>query len=208
MERFCLILALCGVLASTGVAQAADPCGCAPQRGKKPYRLTAKTETKYESYPASGGVLTPLAMLRWEKKYAAKANGTTVGRLTARLHDTPEDSLYTLEGYMWYVQKEIDCDYHIQIGPAGKTGKHRAVVEVTHENCSLQSVIDDTLRARGYTFGKEFPRGIPVTVTGLGFYDWQHGVKHPPSSTPPGSPLEKQEGTAWELHPVKSILFK
>lgn len=189
-------------------AQAADPCGCVPQRGKKPYRLEAKTETHFGAYAASAEVLTPLTLFRWEKKYAAKANGKTIGRLTARLHGTPEDSLYTIDGTMWYVKKEIDCDYHIQIGPASKMGKHRAVVEVTVENCTLQSVIDDTLRARGYKFGKEFPHGIPVRVSGLGFYDLQHGVKHPPAGTPSTSPLLKQEGTAWELHPVRSLVFR
>lgn len=206
--RLCWILVLTGILLPALRAQTSDPCGCIPQRGKKPYRLAAKTETNYDAFPASAIVLTPLAVHRWEKKYSAKANGNTVGRLTARLHGTPEDSLYTLEGYIWYVKKEIDCDYHVQIGPASKKGKRRAVVEVTHENCALQVIIDDTLRARGYSFGKEFPRGIRVAVTGLGFYDWQHGVKHPSAATAPGSPLVKQEGTAWELHPVRSILFK
>ena len=190
------------------LAQTPDPCGCTPKRGKKPYRVAAKTETGYGGFPVSGIVLTPLAIHRWEKKYAQKTSGGSIGRLTARLKATPEDSLYTLEGYMWFVRKEIDCDYHCQIGPAGKKGKRRAVVEISLENCTLQNAIDDTLKARGYDFGTEFPRGIPVTVRGLGFYDGQHGLKHPPANTPPDSPLRKQEGTAWELHPVRDLEFR
>jgi hypothetical protein len=190
------------------VLQLTDPCGCEPQHGSKPYRLDAKTETHFEAYPVSVVLLTPLAIHRWEKKYSAKANANSVDRLTPRLPASPEDSLYTLNGYMWYVRKEIDCDFHIQIGPAGKQGKKRAVVEVTHENCVLQKIIEDTLSARGYKFGKEFPHGIPVTVVGLGFYDYQHKLKKAPPNTPPNSPLRRQEGTAWELHPVRSIIFK
>ena len=183
-----------------------DPCGCTPQYGKKPYRLEAKSETQYQAYPVSTALLTPAALRRWEKKYQKKANGKSVDRLTPRLPNTPEDSLYTLKGYIWFVRKEIDCDFHVQIGPAGKKGK-RAVVEVTHDNCALQKAIEDTVTARGYKIGKEFPHGIPVTVIGLGFYDYQHKLKKPPPNTPANSPLRKQEGTAWELHPVRAIIF-
>ena len=195
------------VLILLTLLQPTDPCSCTPQHGKKPYRLEAKSETQYQAYPVSAVLLTPLAIHRWEKKYTKVANGKKVDRITPRLPNTPEDSLYTLKGYMWFVRREIDCDFHIQIGPAGKQGKKRAVVEVTHENCALQKVIEDTLTARGYQFGKEFPQGIPVTVVGLGFYDYQHRLKKAPPNTPANSPLRKQEGTAWELHPVRAITF-
>ena len=120
-------------------------------------------------------------------------NGNNVSWSTFRQKDTPEDSLYTLEGYMWYVRHEADCDFHIQIGPTSESSKGRAVVEVSIENCALQKKIQDTMAARGYSFGKEFKQGIPVTMVGIGFYDWQHQLKPAPKSAVKNSPLRKQE---------------
>lgn len=203
-----MLSSLCFFTLFPSLAEGADPCDCSPKRGAKPYRLAAKTETHFTSFAKSGVALTPSAVHGWEKKYFKKVNGNTVAKTTKRLTGTPEDSLYTLDGYMWYVAKEEDCDYHIQIGSKSKQSKKRAVVEVCIENCELQKVIKDTMDARGYAFGKEFAQGIPVTVVGLGFYDWQHKLKPPPKKAKPESPLRKQEGTAWELHPVESIRFK
>lgn len=141
----------------------------------------------------------------WQRKYA-KLMKKEVIPTTKRVKGTPEDSLYTLEGYLWYVKKEIDCDYHMQIGPKEKSGK-RTVIELTMDNCEMQRAILDTLKSRGYSAeGKQFKAGIRVTVVGLGFYDGQHATKKAQEGA--SSSLKKQEGTAWELHPVKAIVFR
>ncbi len=197
-----------GMTGTSLLAQNTDPCGCKPSIGKKPYRQAAKMETQFGNYAKSGHMLAPSDVHAWESLYKKTVNGNTVGRLTARIAGSPEDSLYVLKGYMWFVKHEVDCDFHIQIGTADKSAGGRAVVEVTHNNCQLQKKILDTLAARKDRLGIEFKQGIPVTVIGLGFYDWQHQLKPAPKSAGPDSPLRKQEGTAWELHPVEDIQFK
>ncbi len=141
----------------------------------------------------------------WQKTYA-KLMKREVIATTKRVKGTPEDSLYALEGYLWYVKKQIDCDFHMQIGPKEKSGK-RTVIEMTVDNCELQRAILDTLKSRGYSAeGKQFKEGIRVTVVGLGFYDGQHATKTAKKGA--SSSLKKQEGTAWELHPVKAVVFR
>jgi len=52
-------------------------------------------------------------------------------------------------------------------------------------------------------FGKpsiDLSTGIPCTVVGLGFYDGFHG--------PDQHGRIKTHGSAWELHPVKSLQFE
>jgi hypothetical protein len=47
---------------------------------------------------------------------------------------------------------------------------------------------------------KQFTKGIPCTIVGIGFYDAAHKPKHHG-----GIYTHK---TSWELHPVKSIKFE
>jgi hypothetical protein len=71
----------------------------------------------------------------------------------------------------------------------------------------MQQMILDTLKSRGFSAnGKEFDEGMPVSVIGLGFYDGQHGAKKAIEGASPW--MKKQAGTAWELHPVKTIVFR
>lgn len=69
-NSFKIIALIFTVLVAIGhdCALGSDPCNCKPQRGKKPYRLQAKTETKYDSFAESKVVLTPSTMRAWEKK--------------------------------------------------------------------------------------------------------------------------------------------
>jgi hypothetical protein len=191
-----------------------NPCDCQPIVGElHPYRLVAKWETDQAKYHRAKDALAPVSVHAWQDMYSKTVNKQTVSWNTPRLKGTPEDSLYTLQGWLWYVRKEGDCDYHIQVGKKNKRAKRRAVVEVTVKNCALQQALLDTLRARGYTLseinkGVELKRGILVSVVGLGFYDGEHGIKTPPKSVAGTSLLWKQEGTAWELHPVFEMNFE
>jgi len=179
---------------------------------KRPYRLNAKWDTSGGTYPRAARSLRPSTLHTWEARYSSKANGSTVAWNTDRLVGTPEESLYTMKGYLWFVKVEVDCDYHIQIGRKNKGAARRAVVELTTKQCTLQQILLDSLMIWGYTKsqlkkGIELESAVPVTVQGLGFYDWQHQLKEPDEDTDPNSPLWKQEGTAWELHPVISFTF-
>ncbi len=190
---------------SQALSQSKDPCACQPKVGKKPYRFEAKREKDYDKFPVAKEPMKLSSSREWQKKYA-KLMKKEVIRETKRVKNTPEDSLYTLDGYLWYVNKQIDCDYHMQVGPKSKAGK-RTVVEITVDNCAMQQMILDTLRSRGFSAnGKEFDEGIPVTIIGLGFYDGQHGAKKAPVGA--SSWVKKQAGTAWELHPIKAIVFR
>ena len=190
-----------------------NPCDCQPSVGEHhPYRLIAKWETDLSKYHRAKDTLAPASLHAWQNLYRQVVNKRTVGWNTPRLKGTPEDSVYILRGWLWYVRKEGDCDYHLQIGKKNKRAKRRAVVEVTIKNCALQRALLDTLLSRGYTLseiskGFELKRGILVSIAGLGLYDGEHGIKTPPKSVASTSPLWKQEGTAWELHPVFEMSF-
>ncbi len=169
-----------------------DPCSCQPKRGTHPYRLAAKTETDFSRYHAKKRRIGPARLREWQDKYAARAHNE-IDPEAGRLKKTPEDSIYTLEGWIHKVIKEIDCDYHIIIGgknPQDPVGE----VEVTEENCDAKKAVLDAMKKSGSPFDQDLAQPLHCVVQGLGFYDGQHGVK-------------KLTGTAWELHPVKSIKF-
>jgi len=190
-----------GLFIAAGLLNAAarqDPCNCKPNVGKKrPYRLDAKWETNYGSYAVRTDTITTSTVRGWESRY--KKMDRNVIWSTKRLKGTPEDTLYVLKGWMWYVKQEVDCDLHIEIGPSGKSGK-RTVVEVTKDNCELEKAILKRMEQEGYALAKEFKKGIPCVVVGLGFYDGQHPLK--------AESRAAERGSSWELHPVKSIEFK
>ena len=176
-----------------------DPCNCTPNVGKKrPYRLDAKWETKYSSYPVCPDTITSSTVRAWERRYQKKMKRDVIWS-TKRLKKTPEDTLYVLKGWMWYVKQEVDCDFHIEIGPKAKSGK-RTVIEVTKNSCELQKAILKRMEQEKYKLGKEFKKGIPCVVVGLGFYDGQHPLKSHSRAA--------ERGSSWELHPVKSIEFR
>ncbi|HEV7620840.1 MAG TPA: hypothetical protein VGO09_03855 [Flavisolibacter sp.] len=148
----------------------------------------------------------------WQKKYEADTRQITWNpRKTAskRRTNTPEDSLYVLKGYLWYVKKEgFDCDYHIEIGSADSTDT-RIIVEVISSSYDLQAKIRKHLDSLhllilGCTTkspaAAHFRRGLPVMVTGFGFYDAFHKV----NSNHGDNHTKKY---IWELHPVTDIRF-
>ena len=170
-----------------------DPCNCIPKRGKAPYRLNAKTEKNYENYHTKKKSITPETMRTWEERYADRTK-RDIDKNAERLKKTPEDTVYTLNGYIYKIIKEIDCDYHIILGGENPSDQ-KAEIEVTIENCDLQKKIMQYMSNHNLHFNREFGEPVKCQVKGLGFYDGQHGVK-------------KLTGTAWELHPVKSLKFE
>jgi hypothetical protein len=206
---FCLLMV--GVPAI--FAQQTVICPCTPSTQKTNQdRTTAKHETNYSKYSKKKDTITVNYMYAWQSKYDARTSQITTkdNKATAkRKHDTPEDTLYVLKGYMWFVKQEgNDCDFHIEIGTKDSAST-RIVVEVPQENKTVQTKIKRELDNRKYHIegckpGKSgdyhFPKGIPVVVTGLGFYD----ASHKPM-TSHGDHHTYQY--SWELHPVKDVVF-
>jgi len=187
----CLLIG-CVLAACTGVRAQTDPCACTPQRGAHPYRLAAKTETDFTKYHSKKKHITTSTIQSWEARYA-KRTAKDVDANASRLKKTPEDSLYTLDAWIYEIKKEIDCDYHVVVG-TDQSGGQLGEVEFTLENCDVKKALYDKWKALNRGFDKMYGTGVSCTIQGLGFYDGQHGIK-------------AEAGTAWELHPVKSVKF-
>ena len=188
--------------------EAVDPCDCHDPKGTRHYRYAAKHETDFDKYPKSDVDITSVTIFKWQKHYSKLTKVITEkSRTMARLKSTPEDTLYILKGWLYFVKDEgagsdPDCDYHIEIGLKKPSGQ-RAVVEITKNNCALQKKVADYLIALGYHWKNraiELAKGIRCTVVGLGFYDGAH----PPSQHGRATTA----GSSWELHPVKSLEFE
>lgn len=206
-----------------------DVCDCKPTTNiLKQDRSHAKHETGYDTFSTAKNIITPETIIGWEKKYSLitkNISGKPNDKTSIRRENTPEDSLYTLDGWLYYVGREKnDCDFHIEIGPQNPK-KPRVVVEVTIENCSLCTKIRNTLRSEGdsiFNFSSSnkkkchYKKGIHCQVIGLGFYDVAHKPYRKKSKK-----THKRYGklkswghgdrhtveTSWELHPVKDIIF-
>jgi hypothetical protein len=188
------------------------PCTASTQKANQ-HRSGAKHVTNYDNFILKEDTITVTYINKWEKKYKSKTKTikTTPGNVASeRKHDTPEDTLYILKGFMWFVkQEDNDCDLHIEIGPQNVLG-NRIVVEVAKENSILQQKILDTLFNQGLkimncstsnTKTAHFDEPLPVIVTGLGFYDASHKPK-----TNHGDVHTRKY--SWELHPVRDIIFE
>ena len=126
-----------------------------------------------------------------------------------RKANTPEDSLYTVKGYLWFVhQIGFDCDYHIEIGEKD-SASIRIIIEVPHTNHSVQKKIKQHLDSLGLsilgcttksTSKAHYNKGIPVLVNGYGFYDAFHKVNRSHGDKHTNRYL-------WEIHPVTGIIF-
>ena len=148
----------------------------------------------------------------WQKRYQIQTNAISwkpSSPKSKRLQGTPEDSIYVVKGYLWFVhQIKFDCDYHIEIGDSDSSST-RIIIEVPAGNPSVQLKIRQHLDSlhlpiMGCTETSlsraHFKKGLPVLVTGYGFYDSFHKVN-------------KNHGDAhtnkyiWEIHPVTQIVF-
>jgi hypothetical protein len=133
-----------------------------------------------------------------------------------------ETKVYVVHGFLALFKNEADTDYHLVItdasgkytpGGTGTDGEETGtsfIAEIPDPDCTtgahgdpaVHSVFESQLRATRAKFETKFPAGkgadtflgIPVTLTGVGFYDRQH----------------EQTGRAVngiELHPLLDIAF-
>jgi hypothetical protein len=176
-------------------------------------RSDAKHVANYDDFFLHRDTIGVKYIYRWQKKYKAKTDiikTNPANPASRRQHDTPEDSLYILKGFMWFVkQEDNDCDLHMEIGTED-SADIRIVVEVPKENKSLQNKIFKKLESLHLKIMNctvstskkaHFTTPIPVIVTGLGFYD----ASHKPDTNHGDAHSKKY---SWELHPVKEIIFE
>ena len=191
MKLFLSIALTC--FAFTSVHAGHDPCGCTtPDRGDVPYRLSAKIETNYPKFHSRQKSITTETMRAWQDIYSVKMK-RDVDKKAGRQKKTPEDSVYTLDCWIYEILDEVDCDYHLVVGtsdPNGQLGE----AEISMENCDAKKKLYTEWKARSRALKKMYTKGVHVRIKGLGFFDGFHGAK-------------KDIGTAWEIHPVKAITF-
>ena len=206
---FCMaFIAICFTVTSQTL------CNCEPSTDiDRQHRTVAKHVENYDDFVLKDDTIKVAYINKWQKKFKAITNTITTHANSdnpLRQADSPEDSLYILKGFMWFVKLEKnDCDFHIEIGPRIVTG-NRIVVEVTQENTDLQKKIKEHLDLLGEKIMNcgtsssktaHFDIPIPVIVVGLGFYD----ASHPPN-TLHGDIHTKR--FSWELHPIRDIIFQ
>lgn len=208
MRLLCLFILL--TIQQFSIAQS---CSCAPSTKKaNQHRSGAKHATNYDDFVLKEDTISVSYMYKWESKYKSKTatiKTTPTNPASKRKTGTPEDTLYILKGFMWFVSQEgNDCDFHIEIGTED-VFKVRMIVEVTKENTQLQKKIREELFGRGLAIMDcnthssnvaHFDTPLPVVVIGLGFYDKSHAP-----NTNHGDIHTKKY--SWELHPVQDIIF-
>ena len=149
---------------------------------------------------------------KWQNQYAIQTSSITwkpFSKKSIRKLNTPEDTVYTLKGYLWFVHLiKFDCDLHIEIGDKDSAAK-RIIVEVPYSNAATQNKITNYLNSLGLPilgctekdFKKaHFKKGVPVLVKGYGFYDAYHKENKSHGDQHTSKYL-------WELHPVTDIEF-
>ncbi len=139
-----------------------------------------------------------------------------------------ETSQFTIKGYLAFFKHETDDDYHLVItdDPSGKyaAGKstptgHSIVVEIPDPSCFAghggsgpstsrfaQAISDVRTEFEAKTAGingAKLTKPIPVTVTGIAFFDFDHGQTG--HATP--HPGVDGQSKVIELHPLTQISF-
>ena len=209
--RAALIILLCMIhFFSTG--QFTCPCTAGTHKPKQ-QRSGAKHVKNYDDFVLKQDTIDVKYMYKWETKFKNKTKTisiTPTNPASKRRSGTPEDTLYILKGFLWFISQEgNDCDFHIEIGTTD-TFATRMIVEVTKENTDLQKKIREELSARNLKIldcntsspgVAHYDSPLPVIVIGLGFYD----KSHKPNTNHGDIHCKK---FSWELHPVKDIIFQ
>jgi len=200
------------VIVSANISAQICPC---ESTTVKPHqqRSGAKHVENYDDFILKEDTITVKYIYKWQKKYKAKTaiiKTNPTNPASKRQHDTPEDSLYILKGFMWFVkQEDNDCDLHIEIGTKDSAAT-RIIVEVPKENQELQNKIFEKLESLHLKIVNctisnpkkaHFKTPLPVIIVGLGFYD----ASHKPDTNHGDAHSKKY---SWELHPVKEIIFE
>lgn len=109
-----------------------------------------------------------------------------------------ERQTFQVSATLVQAKRESDSDYHLVLSEAG----HTLVAEMPHPSCAKGSVLINQLTTARAAFDARFPQlqgrrswvqlGVPVTVTGVAFFDDAHGQTGEASNV-------------LELHPLLSL---
>lgn len=122
--------------------------------------------------------------------------------------DPRENQAFRLSGDLWrIVIEDNDCDFHLELAaPGAGSSADRVIVEIpqgppfTDLRNRIQQALADAHDGNIGTTGKTLKKSIPVTVSGLAFFDAFHFSRtNPKRGNKHGT---KFVGTIWELHPV------
>ena len=120
-------------------------------------------------------------------------------RRSARFAPT-ELTTFQTKGILMVIKREADDDYHLVIADPSNPGV-TMIVEAPDPRCASRSLFLDNISFVRQTLDQKFGEigrlepNVPITVTGVGFFDALHG----------------QEGVApngIELHPILVIAFQ
>ena len=166
----------------------------------------------FENPHVSKTVISIKDIYQWQDQYekvTSSISWSPMNNKGKRRANTPEDTLYVLKGYLWFVHLiKFDCDFHMEIGSKDSSGD-RIIVEVPWTNANVQTKIKHYLDSLGLpvlgctetNFNMaHFKYGIPVLIKGYGFYDAYHKVNRSHGDHHTNKYL-------WELHPVTEIEF-
>jgi hypothetical protein len=210
MKLILIVISLC--MAKPCGAQPPG-CPCTPTTPKsRQQRTSAKHTAVFKNIIERKKFLSTAEMSTWQDRYDSLTAGITTTRQAAsskRMHNTPEDTMYTIKAYLWFVKLEHnDCDLHMELGTADSTDT-RVIVELPAELKTVQAQLKKELQKRGLPIlncgtsnsnKAHYAKGIPVLVRGIGFYD----ASHKPDTNHGDSHTKKY---SWELHPVVAISF-
>ena len=186
---FILTLFLLSVKTPTSL----DRCDC--KTSDHPYRSTIKHDTAFAGLPERKSFISVETIRSWEKKYPIDL----LLEQDKRIVNTPEDTIYNLQCWLYLVKTDkSDCDLHLQVGPKNPY-KMRIDIEIPMEECKLQNEVLAELAKRKFLFNVQNKVPILIEARGPAFFD---GANR-------GRPGKKHTGgCSWEIHPVRSIVFK
>lgn len=182
------------------VASADVQCSPTTPKGSQ-----ARTRVKHRATPTRTAEATSIAdMITWPlppnlSQSAVRRSNTTI--------DPREERVFTLSGDLWRVKLEDnDCDLHLEVSATGGSDTdRRVIVEVPQEHAALRNRLIKAVKDSGRgdlmsTPRLDFTTALPITVTGLAFFDATHWTASKPKK---GSGHGTQfVATLWELHPV------
>src|ERR1043165_2033570 len=168
----------------------------------------ARTKVKHRATPSTDAEDTSVAdMITW--KVPANLQDPQVRRANTTI-DAREKRVFTVSGDLWRVKiEDNDCDFHLELSaPGGSSTDDRVIVEIPQEHKAIRNALIKAIKdsGRGDLTSQrrlDFETAMPITVTGLAFFDATHwSKKNPKKGSGHGTEFV---ATLWELHPVFSL---
>lgn len=188
-------------LALAPLAHADVPCS-----PTTPVANQIRTSLKHRS----GGFQTVTLKITTVSDMLSWPNPSRISRANAPI-DPRENQAFRLSGDLWRIVMEgNDCDFHLEIAaPGSDSSADRVIVEIpqgppfTALRNQIQQALSNAHEGSIGTTGKTLKKSIPLTVSGLAFFDAFHFSRtNPKRGNNHGT---KFVGTIWELHPVFAL---